>query len=89
MRLGLRIAQLSEHVVDIRVGLDIEVHVHAHQAIVGVDRIHVVHVIHAAHLLLNGRGNRLFDGLRVGSDVIRLNKDFGRDDFGKLSDGQA
>ena len=89
MGLGLRIAQLGEHVVDVCVGLDIEVHVHAHQTVVGVDRIHVVHVVHAAHLLLDGRGDRLLDGLRVGPDVIRLNKDFGRDDFGKLSDGQA
>ena len=38
----------------------------------GVQRIHVVHVVDAAHLLLDGSGDRLLDGLRVRAHVDRL-----------------
>ena len=89
LRFGLSIAQLGQNVVDIRVGLKIEIDEHAHQAVVGVDRIHVVHVIHAAHLLLDRGGHGLFDRLRIGADVIGLNENLRRNDFGELRDRQS
>ena len=89
-QLGFRlgVTQLGQDVVNIRVGLEIEVDKHPHQAVVGVDRIHVVHVVHAAHLLFDGSGHGLLDGLRVGADVVRLNEDFRGHHLGKLRDGQ-
>ena len=74
--------------IDVGVSFEIEVHKHAHQSIIGVDRVHVVHVVNAAHLLFDGRGHRLLDGLRVRSDIVCLNEDFGRNDFGKLRNRQ-
>ncbi len=89
LRLRLGVAQLGQHVVNVRVGLQIEVDEHSHQAVVGVDRIHVVHVIHPAHLLFDGSGNRLLNRLRVGAYIVGLDKDLGRNNLGELGNRQA
>src|SRR5690348_16316650 len=75
--------------VDIGIRCEIEVDEHAHQAVVGVDRIHVIHVVHAAHLLLDGGGYGLLDRLGVGTYVIGLDENLGWDNFGKLGNGQT
>ena len=49
----------------------------------GVERIHVVHVVDAAHLLLDRRGYGLFHGLSVGSRVYGRYLNFGRRDLRK------
>src|SRR5262249_50034650 len=50
-----------------------------------VHRVHVVHVVYTAHLLLDGRGDRLFDRLRVRADVAGAYLNVGRRDLGKQS----
>jgi hypothetical protein len=35
----------------------------------GIQRILVIQVVHAAHLLLDGSGNRLFDALSCNADI--------------------
>ena len=54
----------------------------------GVERIHVVHVVDAAHLLFDRSGHRLFDGLSVGARVHRCYLNFGRRDLRKQRHGQ-
>ena len=53
-----------------------------------VQRVHVVHVVDAAHLLLDGRGHGLLDGLRIGADVGRANLHFRRRDRRELRNGK-
>jgi hypothetical protein len=89
LRRGLLFAQLRQHLINVRVGFDIEIDHHSHHAVVGVDRPHVVHVIHPAHLFLDGRGDGLLHGFGVRADEGGLDADFRRDDFGKLGDGQG
>jgi len=57
--LGLVDAQLGKNLVDIGVGLDVEIHEQLNDAIVGADRVHIDHVVDAIHLLLNRRRYRL------------------------------
>jgi hypothetical protein len=52
---------LGQHLIDIRIGLDIKVDSQLHGPVAGVEGVHVIHVIHAAHLLLDGRGHRLLN----------------------------
>ena len=52
--------------------VDVEIDDHPHLPVGrGVERVHVVHVVDAAHLLLDGRGHRLLDRLRVRADIGR------------------
>src|ERR1700739_734215 len=48
-------------------------------ALVGgrVQGVHVGHVVHAIHLLLDGRGDRVLECLGIGAGVIGLQPDFG------------
>ena len=56
---GLALAHLHQQLVGVGVGLDVEIDRQLGLAVVGVDRVHVVHVVHARHLLLDGRGHGL------------------------------
>src|SRR5207248_5967057 len=67
--------------------LDVEIHDHGHLSVRGVERVHVIKVVHAAHLLLDRRRHGLLDGLRVRADIVGLNLDFGWSDVGKLRYG--
>ena len=72
LRGGLRLAHLRQHQVGVRIGLHVEIHDHGHLPVARrVERVHVVQVVDAAHLLLDRRGHGLLDGLRVGADVVR------------------
>ncbi len=52
-------------------------------------RVHVVHVVHSTHLLLDGSGNRLFEGLSISANVGGNYLNFRRCDVRKLGDWQA
>ena len=88
LRLRLVDAKLREHLVNVWIGLDIEVHKQLDHAVVRADGVHVDHVVDAIHLLLDRRRHSLADGLGVGARVSRGNKDFGRNDVGILRDRQ-
>jgi hypothetical protein len=51
--------------------------------------IHVVHIIHPAHLFLDGRGDGLLHGFGIRADEGGLDADFRRNDAGELGDGQG
>ncbi len=40
-----------------------------HLPAIGVDRVHVVHVVDAAHLLFDRSGHGLFNGSRIGPGI--------------------
>ena len=89
LRGGLRVPQVGQHLVVARVGVEVEVHAQLHLAAAGLaGRVHVEHVVHAAHLLLDGRGDRLLERQRVGAGVGRREQDLGRGDVRILRDGQ-
>ena len=71
LRLRLVDAQLRQHLVDVGIGLDIEVDEELDHAVVGADRVHVDHVVDAVHLLLDRRGDGLREGLGVGARIGR------------------
>ena len=86
---GLRVPHVHEHLVDVRIGGDVEAHSEIHLAAAGLaGRVHVEHVVHAAHLLLDGRGHRLLERHRVGARVVRGQEHLGRGDVRVLRDGQ-
>ncbi len=90
LRGRLRFAHLGEHQIGVGIGLHVEVDDHGHLPVArGVERVHVVQVVDAAHLLLDGRGDGLLDGLRVGADIVRANLHFRRRDRRELRDGQV
>ena len=89
LRVGLVCPHLGKDLVRVGVRLDVEVHGELHRAVVRVEGIHVVHVVHARHLLLDGRGHGLLHGERVGPGVGGLHLHFRRDDVGELGRGQA
>ena len=80
LRLRLVNAQLRQHLVDIGIGLDIEVDEELNDAVVGADGVHVDHVVDAVHLLLDRRRNRLRDGLGISARVGGGDKNFRRND---------
>ncbi len=90
-QLALRLvdAQLRENLVGVGVGRHIEVDGQLGKAVAGVGRLHVVHVVDAVHLLLDRRGDGLFERLGVGTGVGGLDKNLGRHDVGELRRGQA
>ena len=59
------------------------------QATVLVERIHVFHVVHATHLLLDRRGDGLVHRQRVGARVSGLYLDLRVSDVRELGGGQA
>ena len=75
---------LRQNLIGARVRLDVEVHGHGRRAVVGVKRIHVFHAVHATHLLLDGSGDRLLDGQRVGAHVRGQNLNLRVGDVGEL-----
>ena len=89
LRLRLRDAELREDLIDVGVGLDVEVDVERGLAVVGVDGLHVDHVVDAVHLLFERRGDGLLECFGVGAGVGGLDLDLGRNDVGVLRDGQA
>ncbi len=85
-QLGLRLrhAQLRQHLIDIGIRFDVEVHVHRRLPVVGVLRVHVNAVVDTVDLLLDGCSNGLYQCARVGSRVGRLHLHLGRNDVGIL-----
>ena len=58
LRSGLRFTGLSENEVGVRISFYVKVHNQASSRVAGrVQRIHVIHVVDAIHLLLDGSGN--------------------------------
>ena len=89
LRLGLRVSQVGQHLVVARVGGDVEVHAQLHLAAGGLaGRVHVEHVVDAAHLLLDRRRDRLLERQGVGAGVGRREEDLGRGDVRILRDGK-
>ena len=89
LRGRLALPHLRENLVGVRIGLDVEIHRQLHRAVVGVQGIHVFHVVHAGHLLLDGRGHRLFNGGGVRARIGGVHLDLRIGDVGKLRDGQT
>jgi hypothetical protein len=89
LRRRLIAPHLGKDLVLVYIRADFEVHRQFQRAVVAVDRLHVIHVVHAAHLLLDGRGDGLLDGQRIGAGVSCFHQDLGRHDVGKLRDRQT
>ena len=89
VRLRLRYAVLDIHLIGIDVGLNAERHSQLHRPIVGVGRLHIEHIVHAVHLLLDRSGDRLLDGDGVRSGVGRGSDDLGWHDLGELGQRQT
>ncbi len=85
----MRFAKFGEHLVDIGVRLDIEIDGDGGLAVVGVGRVHVVHVVDAAELLFDRSGDGLFESLRVRAGINGLNLNFRRNDVRELRGRQA
>src|SRR5256884_5141260 len=86
---GLRVPHVHEHLVDVRIGSEVEAHSEIQLVAAGLaGRVHVEHVVHTAHLLLDGRGHRLFERHRVGARVVRGQQHLGRGDVRVLREGQ-
>jgi len=86
LRGGLRLARLCENEIVVGVRLRVEIDDQGRRRVSGsIQRIHVVHVVYAAHLLLERRGHGLFQGLRIGADIGGQNLNLRRRDIRKLS----
>src|SRR5436309_2738751 len=69
---GLRVSQVGEDLVDARVGGDVEIDPQLHLAAGAlVERVHVQHLVDAAHLLLDRRGHRLLERHGIGARIPR------------------
>ena len=79
---GLIFTELGQHLIDVGVGLDIKIDAHTHDSVIGADGVHVIHVVHSAHLFLDGGGDGFGEGLGVAAEVSGLDADLGRDDVG-------
>ena len=88
LRLGLVDAKLAEDLVDVWIGLDVEVDKELDDAVVGADRIHIDHVVDAVHLLLDGGRDGFGDGLRVGAGVGGGDENLSRNDVRVLRGGE-
>ena len=89
LRRRQRLAALRQNQIDIGIGGHIEVDNQPHLPVrSSVQRIHVVHVVHPAHLLFDRSGDGLFHGLRVGPHIDGGNLNLRRRDGGKLGDRQ-
>ena len=87
LRLGLTLAHLREKLVGVRVGGNVEVDRQRRLPVIRVDRIHVVHVVDARHLLLDRRRHGLFDGQCISPGVAAVDLDLRRNDVRKLGNG--
>ena len=88
LRLGLHVAHLHQDLIGVGHRGDVEVDLQRHRAVAGVVGVHVDHVVHALHLLLDRRGNRVCHRDRIGADVGRLQLDLRRGDVGEQGDGE-
>ncbi len=84
LRLGLRNAQLRQHLIDIRIRRHVEVHGDRRLPVVRVRGVHVVHVVHARDRLLQRRRHRLLQRDRIRARIRRLHLNLRRNDVGKL-----
>jgi hypothetical protein len=75
---------LRQNLIDIRIRLHPKIDNDRRLPGVGVDRIHVVHVVDAADLLLEWSGNRLLDGLCVRTRIRGRHLYFRRNDIREL-----
>jgi hypothetical protein len=89
LRLRLIDAKLREHLVDVGIGLDVEVDEELDHAVVGADRVHVDHVVDAVHLLLDRRRNGLRDGLGVGAGIGGGDQNLRRNNVGNCEVGSV
>ncbi len=89
LRIGLQHPHLGEDLVGIRHRVDAEVDGESHLAVARILRGHVVHPIHAGHLLLDRGRHRLGDGVGIGAGVVGDDLNLRIGDFGKLRRGQA
>jgi len=89
LRLRLQITHLRQNLGGIGDCAHLEIHIERKLAGAGIDRIHVLHVVYAADLLLDRRGNRLFHGQRVSPNISGGQLDFRRSDIRELRDRQA
>ena len=80
-------AILGKYRIQVRVGARFEGNLDSHGAIVGVDGLHVDHVVDTVDFLLQRRRYRLFDTHRVGTGVGGSNLDDGRRNIGILFGG--
>jgi hypothetical protein len=76
-------------VIDIGIGRNVKIHDEPHRPVICIGGIHVVHVVHPAHLLFDGRCYRLFDRQRISADVGSIYLDLRRNDIGILGHGKA
>jgi hypothetical protein len=84
LRLGLVDAELPEYLVNVGTGLDVEVHKQLHYSVVGAHGVHVNHIVHAVHLLLDGCGDGLRESLGVSAGISGGHQNLRRNDIGKL-----
>jgi hypothetical protein len=77
-------AHLRENLISVGVALDVEIHGQLHLPVVGVGGIHIGHVVHAAHLLFDGRRHGLLNGLCVGARIEGVHNNFRRNNIRKL-----
>ena len=81
---------MREDEIRVRIGLDVVVDNEPHYSIrSGIQRIHVVHIVNAAHLLLDWRCHGLLDGLCIGADIRGDNLNLGRCNIGKEGHGKT
>ena len=89
LRGRLRVAEVRQDLVQARVGGDIERHPQLGRPRAAlVERGHVEHLVHAAHLLLDRRGHRLLERYGVGARIPRGQQDFGWRNIGIQRDGE-
>ncbi len=90
-QVGLRLREpvLDVHLVGVDVGVRLERDLQLRRAVVGVDRLHVQHVVHAVHLLLDRRGDGLLERHRIGARVGGGDEQLRRDDLRILRDRQG
>ena len=89
VRLRLREPVLHVDLIEVRRRVHVERHRQRHRPVVRVRGLHVEHVVDAVHRLLERRGNRLLDGERVGTRVLRRDEDLRWNDLRELRDGKA
>src|SRR4029077_7332015 len=77
LRLRLRVAHVRQDLIDVGVAGDVEVDAQRARAVARVRRVHVDHPRHTAHLLLDGRRDRLLAGERIGAGIRRGQLDLG------------
>ena len=81
-------AVLHELLVEIRIGAELEGDGEREDAVARGLREHVEHVLRAVDLLLERRGDRLGDDLRIRAGKLRGDDDGRRHDLGIFRDGQ-